>query len=134
MDRGQRGSNLYVRPNIEQTDDIPGRGDGVDSQASFIARRLAVRANPTDPTLINFAEFQNGYANNESDFINFDLAYGELSSNGISPLAIINRTEGQFPFAANGTATGWADRWEHWQHYYVLSANESTLDLSLIHI
>ena len=131
MDRGQRGSNLYVRPNIEQTDDIPGRGDGVDSQASFIARRLAVRANPTDPTLFNFAEFQNGYANNESDFINSDLAYGELSSNGISPLAIINRTEGQFPFAANGTATGWADRWEHWQHYYVLSANESTLDRDL---
>ena len=116
---GVNGARIFTSaPNIEQTDDIPGRGDGVDSQASFIARRLAVRANPTDPTLINFAEFQNGYANNESDFINFDLAYGELSSNGINPLAIINRTEGQFPFAANGTATGWADRWEHWQHYY----------------
>jgi len=116
---GVNGARIFTSaPNIEQDDDIPGHGDGVNSQASFVARRLAVRANPTDPTLINFAEFENGYQNNESDFINYDLAYSELSSNGISPLAIINRTEGQFPFAANGTAAGWADRWEHWQHYY----------------
>jgi len=116
---GVNGARIFTSaPNIEQDDDIPGHGDGVNSQASFVARRLAVRANPTDPTLINFAELENGYQNNESDFINYDLAYSELSSNGISPLAIINRTEGQFPFAANGTAAGWADRWEHWQHYY----------------
>ena len=116
---GVNGARIFTSaPNIEQDDDIPGHGDGVNSEASFIARRLAVRANPTDPSLINFAEFENGYSNNESDFINYDLAYSELSSNGISPLAIINRTEGRFPFAANGTAAGWADRWEHWQHYY----------------
>ena len=116
---GVNGARIFTSaPNIEQNDDIPGNGDGVDSEDSFIARRLLVRANPTDPTLINFAEFENGYKNNDSDFINFDLAYRELSSNGISPLAIINRTEGQFPFAAAGTADGWADRWEHWQHYY----------------
>ena len=116
---GVNGARIFTSaPNIEQDDDIPGQGDGVNSQASFNARRLAVRANPTDPTLINFAEFENGYGNNESDFINYDLAYSQLSSNGISPLAIINRTQGQFPFAANGTAAGWADRWEHWQHYY----------------
>ena len=116
---GVNGARIFTSaPNIEQDDDIPGHGDGVNSQASFVARRLAVRANPTDPTLINFAEFEDGYGNNESDYINYDLAYGELSSNGISPLAIINRTQGQYPFAANGTAAGWADRWEHWQHYY----------------
>ena len=116
---GVNGARIFTSaPNIEQDDDIPGHGDGVDSEATFLARRAAVRANPTDPTLINFAEFENGYRNNQSDFINYDFAYGELTSNGISPLAIINRTEGQFPFAANGTAAGWADRWEHWQHYY----------------
>jgi len=116
---GVNGARIFTSaPNIEQDDDIPGHGDGVDSLADFVIRRAAVRANPTDPTLINFAEFEEGYSNNESDFINYDLAYGELSSNGISPLAIINRTEGQFPFAPNGTPAGWADRWEHWQHYY----------------
>ncbi len=116
---GVNGARIFTSaPNIEQDDDIPGDGDGVNSAGTFVARRAAVRANPTDPSLINFAEFEDGYGNNESDFINYDLAYSELSSNGISPLAIINRTEGQFPFAANGTAAGWADRWEHWQHYY----------------
>jgi hypothetical protein len=116
---GVNGARIFTSaPNIEQDDDIPGQGDGVNSEFSFIFRRLAVRANPTNPNNINFAEFEDGYGNNESDFINYDLAYGELSSNGISPLAIINRTEGQFPFAADGTAAGWADRWEHWQHYY----------------
>ena len=116
---GVNGGRIFTSaPNIEQNDDIPGHGDGVNSEDSFVTRRLAVRANPTDPTLINFAEFERGYQTNDSDFINFALAYSELSSNGISPLAIINRTEGQFPFAPNGTAEGWADRWEHWQHYY----------------
>ena len=116
---GVNGARIFTSaPNIEQNDDIPGHGDGVNSEASFIARRLAVRANPTDPTLINFAEFEDGYQNNEDDFLNFALAYSELSSNGINPLAIINRTAGQFPFADIDTAAGWADRWEHWQHYY----------------
>ena len=116
---GVNGARIFTSaPNIEQNDDIPGHGDGVNSEGTFIVRRLMVRANPTNPTLINFAEFENGYQNNQSDFINYALAYSELSSNGISPLAIINRTAGQFPFAAAGTAAGWADRWEHWQHYY----------------
>ncbi len=116
---GVNGARIFTSaPNIEQNDDIPGHGDGVNSLETFLARRAAVRANPTDPSLINFAEFEDGYQNNLSGFIKFQLAYSEFASNGISPLAIINRTEGQFPFAANGTANGWADRWEHWQHYY----------------
>ena len=95
---GVNGARIFTSaPNIEQVDDIPGHGDGVNSEASFIIRRAAVRANPTDPTLINFAEFERGYSSNEDDFINYDLAYSELSSNGISPLAIINRTVGSFP-------------------------------------
>ncbi len=116
---GVNGARIFTSaPNIEQDDDIPGQGDGVNSLTSFAIRRAAVRANPNDPSLINFAEFENGYQNNQSDFIDYDLAYSTLTANGIGPLAIINRTEGQFPFANAGTAAGWADRWEHWQHYY----------------
>ena len=88
---GVNGARIFTSaPSIEQNDDIPGQGDGVNSEASFIARRLLVRANPTDPTLINFAEFENGYQDSTTNFIDYDLAYSELSSNGISPLAIIN--------------------------------------------
>lgn len=115
---GVNGARIFTSaPNIEQQDDIPGNGDGVNSEASFLARRAAVRANPTDPSLINFAEFENGYQSSAT-FISYDLLYGDLADNGIQQLAIINRTVGQFPFAAAGTANGWADRWEHWQHYY----------------
>ena len=116
---GVNGARIFTSaPNIEQTDDIPGVGDGVDSEESFLTRRAAVRANPSDPSLINFAEFENGYRNNLSNFIDYDLVYGDLAANGIQQLAIINRTANRFPFNPAGTAAGWADRWEHWQHYY----------------
>ena len=116
---GVNGSRTFTSAaNIEQTDDIPGVGDGVNSQQSLLARMAAVRANPTDPSLINFSVFENGYQNNESNFINYDHAYGEYAANNISALAIINRTNGQFPFAAAGTEENFADQYEHWQHYY----------------
>ena len=120
---GVNGSRTFTSaPNIEpaNADDIPGVGDGVNSQASFLARREAVRANPTDPSLINFAAFENNYRNNESDFINYDFAYSEFEANDINALAIINRTNNQFPIADIGSnpSLGWAQRYEHWQHYY----------------
>lgn len=116
---GVNGARIFTSaPNIEQVDDIAGDGDGVTSNLTFLARRASVRANPTNPASINFSVFENGYQNNESDFINYEHAYSDLTSNGISPLAIINRTEGQFPFAQGNTASAWSDRWEHWQHYY----------------
>ena len=116
---GVNGSRTFTSaPNIEQVDDIPGVGDGVNSQASLLARMAAVRANPTDPTLINFAEFERGYFENQSDFIDYDLAYRTYNANNIAPLAIINRSQGQFPFADPGTPDSFADQYEHWQHIY----------------
>ncbi|TWU54699.1 hypothetical protein Poly51_34180 [Rubripirellula tenax] len=116
---GVNGARIFTSaPNIEQVDDISGHGDGVNSQSSFLARREAVRSNPTDPSLINFSVFEDGYRNNDSGFINFDHAYGDLANNGISQLAIINRTAGQYPMVQDDSAAGWADRWEHWQHFY----------------
>lgn len=113
------GARLFTSaPRIEPDDDLAPLGDGVSSEQSFLARRTALRADPLNPSFINWDYFENSYATNEDDLINYDFAYGELSSNGINPLAMINRTSGQFPFAAAGTAAGWADRWEHWQHYY----------------
>jgi len=95
---GVNGSRTFTSaPNIEpaNADDIPGVGDGVNSQASFLR-------------------------NNESDFINYDFAYSEFEANDINALAIINRTNNQFPIADIGSnpSLGWAQRYEHWQHYY----------------
>ena len=116
---GVNGSRTFTSaPNIEQVDDIPGVGDGVDSQASLLARMAAVRANPTDPALINFSVFEDGYFNNQSDFVDYDLAYRTYNENNVAPLAIINRSQGQFPFADPGTARSFADQYEHWQHIY----------------
>jgi len=87
---GVNGARIFTSaPSIEQNDDIPGNGDGVNSEISFILRRTRVRANPTSPSLINFAEFENGYQDSTTNFIDYNLAYGTLSSNGIRPLAII---------------------------------------------
>ena len=59
---GVNGARVFTSaPNIEQNDDIPGNGDGVNSEASFLLRRNLLRADPTNPQLINFAEFEDGY-------------------------------------------------------------------------
>ena len=143
---GVNGSRTFTSaPNIEQDDDIPGHGDGVTSESLFLSRRSLVRADPTNPELINFAEFEDGYRNNLSDFIDYDYAYGQYKENDISALALINRTVGRYPFAPplpfavagpeplaereaeallsgnvviDTTSQGWSDWWEHWQHYY----------------
>lgn len=113
------GARIFTStPRIEPEDDIAPFGDGVTSQSQFLARRDALRADPLNPTYINFSAFEDTYRNNEEDCINYQHAYGELSSNGIRPLAMINRTSGRYAFAPAGTADGWGDRWEHWQHYY----------------
>jgi len=115
---GVNGARTFTSaPNIEQDDDIPGHGDGVVSQATFLVRRMLTRANPTNPVFINFAEFENGYRNTIT-FIDYDYAYAQYKENGIRALALINRTEGRYPFANPGTAEAWGDWWEHWQHYY----------------
>lgn len=116
---GVNGARIFTSaPRIEPVDDLAPHGDGVDSESSFLARRTALRADPLNTSYINWPVFENNYSANESDYINYDYAYGELSFNGIQPLAMINRTSGQYAFATAGTPAGWADRWEHWQHYY----------------
>lgn len=113
------GARLFTSaPRIEPQDDLAPHGDGVSSESSFLVRRSALRGDPLNTSYINWPYFENNYATNESDLINYEHAYGELSSNGVKPLAMINRTAGQYPFDTAGSAAGWADRWEHWQHYY----------------
>ncbi|MEN1680350.1 MAG: DNRLRE domain-containing protein [Planctomycetota bacterium] len=116
---GVNGARIFTSaPRIEPEDDQAPFGDGVTSSNQFQVRRFQLRNDPLNPTFNNFAHFAGNYATNESDFINYQYAYGQLSANGVQPLAMINRTNNRYPFAADGAAQGWGDRWEHWQHYY----------------
>lgn len=47
-----------------------------------------------------------------------DDALQFFAGNGIKPLVVIHRPEEQHPWESADTARGWADRWEHWQHFY----------------
>ncbi|MFM8475621.1 MAG: hypothetical protein ACKOEO_07455, partial [Planctomycetaceae bacterium] len=107
----------------EPVDDIAGAGDGVVDQATFMARRAALRANaanpsvPLDNTYINWPAFRERYANAIGDTNRFsiDSAFSQLRSQGIDLLANITASPGRFPLAGD---TDWANKWELWQHYY----------------
>jgi len=109
---GANGVRIFTSATrLEPDDDIAPHGDGVSDQASFVARRKALRADPENPQFINFELFAKGYAK-AAGHINYALAYGELSEMGIEPLAMSARTNERYPIK------DWADRWEHWQHHY----------------
>ncbi len=121
---GVNGARVWPTPStIEPTDDNSTWGDGVSSQSGFILRRSVLRSNPLSSSNINWTYIENRYQNNPTDganIINLKYAFGELRKLGIEPLAEINRTNaGNYAFDAAGTAAGWADRWEHWQHFYI---------------
>ena len=108
---GVNGVRIFTSADrVEPKDDIAPHGDGVSDPDSFVARRKALRADPENPEFINFDAFENGYK--KSGTINYALAYGELSAMGIEPLAMSARSNERHPI------NDWADRWEHWQHYY----------------
>ncbi len=108
---------------IEPTDDLPGTGDGVTDQASFLSRRAAVRANVSDPAqplnngLVNWPKFQERYQNAVGDTNRFTIhhAFTELRRQNVDILANITASPNRFPLAG---ATDWPNQWELWQHYY----------------
>lgn len=119
---GVNGARVWPTPTtVEASDDLAPWGDGVSSQATFEARRTALRENPLSSSYINWAYLEGRYQNNPttgSNIINLKYAFGQLRALGIDPLVEINYTDGSFPWDAAGTTAGWADRWEQWQHFY----------------
>jgi len=106
---------------VEGSDDDGVFGDGVTSQQQFIDRRAALRADPLNPTYINWNHFEGRFENNPttgSNNVNLAYAFGQLHSMGIEPVIEIHRTNAAYPFAAAGTSAGWGSRWEQWQHFY----------------
>lgn len=116
------GARFFVSPTeIEPEDDIPGRGDGVTTQASFVARRSALSADPLNPSFIDWPDFEDEFANNtlgnssSGNRIRVDAALEKLGGLGIDSLIQITLSEKTFPIADGGD---WAGKWELWQHFY----------------
>lgn len=121
---GVNGARVWPTPSVvEGTDDQAPWGDGVNSEATFIARRSALRLNPLSTSYVNWPYIENRYENNPTsgaNIINLKHAFSELRQLQINPLVAINRSNGgSFAFDPPDTAAGWSDRWEHWQHFYI---------------
>jgi hypothetical protein len=119
---GVNGARVWPTPTtVEGSDDGGGWGDGVTSEAAFLTRRNNLRNDPLSTTYINWPHFESRYQNNPTtgaNIINLNFAFGQLRAMGIDPLVEINRTNSSYAWDPAGTAAGWADRWEHWQHFY----------------
>ncbi len=115
------GFRVWSSPtHIEPRDDTGDWGDGVTSRDSFIARREALRADPLNHGFINWPYFEENYASvmvgtNRLSVRNV-MEYGQ--ERDLTPLVMIHRGVGRFPFRDSGGRKDWAARWETWQHFY----------------
>lgn len=108
---------------IEPSDDIAPVGDGVNSSASFFARRAALRANAAnsgvalDPQYVNWSNFASNYQNSlgSNNRFKIGVAFPQLRAQGVEILANITASPSRFPINSD---TDWANKWELWQHYY----------------
>ena len=118
---GVNGARVFVSPSdIEASDDLSPVGDGVTDQASFVARRAALRANPLNLTNINWTYFSNRYETVDmgasgNNHIKVNYCFRELRKLGVQICAQITGSASRFPISGD---TDWPNKWEYWQHYY----------------
>jgi hypothetical protein len=106
---GSNGARVFLSPEeTELNDDIPATGDGVTDEASFLARKDALRADPLNPNYINWDYFERRYS------YGWDTTFGNMRQAKAEILVQI--TAGRFPI---NETNDWARKWELWQHYYV---------------
>ena len=119
---GVNGARMFLSPsNIEPVDDIPGFGDGVTDQDSFLSRRAALRADPLNTEFINWPAFDEQYRNNLNGsssggnrYFPF-FAISQLRALDIQMLVQITANEDDLPISNDDD---WAGKWELWQHFY----------------
>ncbi|MDB6125497.1 MAG: hypothetical protein JWQ71_4490 [Pedosphaera sp.] len=115
---GVGGVRFFVAPTeIEATDDIAGRGDGVVTQTDFVNRRAALRVNPLNTSYINWPYFTNRYATHTlgGNVFQVNYAFGQARALNLKILVNISATFGSFTI---NDSNDWAGKWELWQHYY----------------
>ena len=119
---GVTGARVFVSPSdIEASDDLAPVGDGVTDQASFVARKTALRSNPLSPAYINWSYFSNRYetvdmgSSGSANHIRVNYCFSEMRKLGIQICVQITGTDSRFPIAGTND---WPNMWEFWQHYY----------------
>ena len=101
---GVNGARAFVSPReIEPRDDIPGTGDGVTDQASFLARRDALRADPLNHAYIDWPDFEDEYENNTLNTLKSDIAAD------MAPETRFRMSISEFNVHTNGTFQGMPD-------------------------
>ena len=124
---GVNGARMFLSPGlIEDGDDNDIFGDGVTDQASFLARRDALRADQItsgfdNTEFINWPVFLDHYENSLNGsssggnrFLPNTALHG-LRSLGIQMLIQITGSESRLPIENDND---WAGKWEFWQHFY----------------
>ncbi len=118
---GVNGARFFISPaRIEPVgdDDADPWRDGVGNRDGFIARRAALRA---DPAAYNNFEYYRSRLESVTlagSRVRVAYAFEELTRLGVGMVAMIGRTVARYPF---DDGNPWADRWEHWQHYYAMA-------------
>ena len=115
---GVNAFRVWASPgDYEPSDDIAPFGDGVSDLTSFNSRKAALRADPTNPSYINFAKFDNQFKNHVQSGRNkvvADTILSDLQARGITPVVELSRS-------TSWTMTTWAGKWEQWQHVYAMA-------------
>ncbi|MCD8483018.1 MAG: DNRLRE domain-containing protein [Verrucomicrobia bacterium] len=115
------GFRLWSSPvHIEPTDDTGVWGDGVHDRESFLQRRSALRADPLNHEFINWPMFERNFASvmDGTNRFSVEETLRFAQENNITPLVMIHRGVGRFPFRDTASSVDWASRWETWQHFY----------------
>lgn len=118
---GVTGVRVFISPSdIEASDDLSPVGDNVTDQSSFLARKTALRADPLNPSYINWSYFSNRYETVDlgatgNNHLRVNYALREWRKLGVQICAQITASESRLPIAS---AADWAGKWELWQHYY----------------
>jgi VCBS repeat-containing protein len=118
---GVNGVRVFVSPSdIEAIDDLTPVGDYVTNQASFLARKSVLRADPLNVTNINWSYFSNRYETVDlgalgNNHIRVNYAFREWRRLGVQICAQITASESRLPISS---ASDWAGKWELWQHFY----------------
>lgn len=94
------------------------------SQASFVARKAALRASGTASTFVDWSGIQSRYLTGllpGNNAIQLDHAQSSMAGLGINPLIVMTRSPASFFWpasAADDSPAAWQARWSAWQQWY----------------
>lgn len=94
------------------------------SEASFVARKAALRASGTASTFVDWSGIQSRYFTGllpGNNAIQLDHAQSSMAGLGIKPLIVMTRSPASFFWpasAADNSPAAWQARWLAWQQWY----------------